>query len=155
MKVRRLTTATLSIALGLFFLSGCAKWVTTDKMISRIEKKAPVGISEKEFKGKVPNAQLVGEEGNKKVYVLAVGEPCFLCGSGKAFLKSYESYATKFTFEDGKLVSTDRIVSSECFDSQIRDQALHLIQFLSVSAPTQISPRPKTKSTYKSLFSVQ
>ncbi len=112
MKVRRLTTAIIPIALGLFFLSGCAKWATTDKMSSRIEKKAPVGISEKEFKGKVSNAQLVGKEGSKKVYMVAVGEPCFLCGSGKAFLKSYESYATKFTFEDGNLVSVDRILGN-------------------------------------------
>ena len=113
MKIRKLITAVIPIALSLLFLSGCAKWATTGKMISRIEKKAPVGISEKEFKGKVPNAQLVGEEGNKKVYMVAVGEPCYICGSGKAFLKSYESYATKFTFEDGNLVSMDRIIGDK------------------------------------------
>jgi hypothetical protein len=61
----------------------------------------------------VPNAQLVGEEGNKKVYMVAVGEPCYVCGSGKAFLKSYESYATKFTFEDGNLVSKDRVLGNK------------------------------------------
>jgi len=70
-------------------------------------------LSEKEFKGKVPNAQLVGEEGNKKVYMVAVGEPCYICGSGKAFLKSYESYSTKFTFEDGNLVSVDRVIGEK------------------------------------------
>ncbi len=112
MNSQTLTTGIILVTFGLYFLSGCAKWATTDKMISRIEKKAPVGISEKEFKGKVPNAQLVGEEGNKKVYVVAVGEPCYICGSGKAFLKSYESYATKFTFEDGNLVSVDRILGN-------------------------------------------
>ncbi len=105
MNIRTLAIGIILVAFGLFFLSGCAKWATTDKMISRIENKASVGISEKEFKGKVPYAQLVGEEGNKKVYMVAVGEPCYICGSGKAFLKSYESYATKFTFEDGNLVS--------------------------------------------------
>ena len=113
MKMRKLSTAIIAIALCIFFVSGCAKWATKDKMISKIEKRAPVGISEKEFKTKVPNAQLVDEEGNKKVYMVAVGEPCFLCGSGKAFLKSYESYATTFTFEDGSLVSVDRVVGKK------------------------------------------
>ena len=113
MKAKRLTKAIIIIALSLFFLAGCTKWATTDKMISRIESKTPVRISEKEFKTKVPNAALVGEEGNKKVYLVAVGEPCYICGSGKAFMKSYESYATKFTFEDGSLVSVDRVLGKK------------------------------------------
>jgi hypothetical protein len=61
----------------------------------------------------VPYAQFVSEEGNKKIYMVGVGEPCFICGSGKAFLKSYESYATKFTFEDGSLVSVDRVLGNK------------------------------------------
>jgi hypothetical protein len=82
-------------------------------MIGKIENRTHMGMSEEEFKKAVPNAELVDEEGNKKLYAVAAGDPCFICGSGSAFHRSYEIYAAKFTFEDGKLVSTDRIVSGE------------------------------------------
>ena len=48
---------------------------------------------------------------NKKLYVVVVGEPCFVCGTEKAFLRSSEIYATKFIFEAGTLVSMERIVN--------------------------------------------
>ena len=99
------------ILFGLF--TGCAKYATSGKMMERIEKKATAGISEKNFIEKVPIARLVREEGGEKVYQVAFGEPCLVCGSGEAFLRSFEPYATRFTFIDGTLVSTERIIDGK------------------------------------------
>ena len=76
-----------------------------------VEKKISIGISEGEFTKKIPNAQLVDEKENKKLYVVVVSETCFFCGSAKGFQRSFETYATKFTFEDGKLISFKRIAN--------------------------------------------
>ena len=93
--------------------AGCAKYATTGKMMERIEKKATVGVSEQEFIEKVPIARLVREDGGEKVYLVAFGEPCFVCGSAEAFLRSFEPYATRFTFISGTLVSTERIIDGK------------------------------------------
>ena len=66
-------------------------------------------MSESEFTKNIPNAQLVDEKENKKLYVVVVSETCFFCGSAKGFQRSFETYATQFTFEDEKLVSLKRI----------------------------------------------
>ena len=109
MTPRRLTAAVTTLLLGAFLLAGCAKYATTGEMISRLEQRAYMGISEQEFKEKIPIARLVDVSHNKKLYVVVVGEPCFTCGTGKAFLRSSEIYATKFVFEAGTLVSMERI----------------------------------------------
>ena len=74
-----------------------------------MEQKISIGMSENEFEENIPNAQLIDEQENKKVYVVVKSETCFFCGSTKAFQRSFETYATQFTFEDGKLVSFKRI----------------------------------------------
>jgi len=66
-------------------------------------------VSEEEFKTNMPNAQLVNESGNEKGYVVVVNEVCFICGSASVFRKSFETHATQFVFEYGKLVSFKRI----------------------------------------------
>ena len=111
MKYRRLAAVMLSLLFGSLVLGGCAKYATTGETISRIEKRAYMGISEQEFKEKIPIARLIDVSHNEKLYVVVVGEPCFVCGTEKAFLRSSEVYATKFVFEDGALVSTERIVN--------------------------------------------
>jgi hypothetical protein len=106
----------VSALLSVFLLgtsAGCAKYATKDTKISGIEKKAPDGIFEEEFKQTVPNATLIEEKGTRKVYTVAVGQRCFWCGTKAAFLRSFEVYATKFTFEDGSLVAKERIVDGE------------------------------------------
>lgn len=100
------------ITLSVFVLSvsiGCARYATSDKKITEMEQKISMGMSETEFKEKIPNAQLVDEKENKKLYVVVVSEPCFFCGSVKAFQRSFETYATQFTFKDGELISFKRI----------------------------------------------
>ena len=111
MTFKTLSVSILSLLFVLSISAGCAKFSTSGKMMDNLEKKTTTGMSEQEFQKSVRNARLVGEEGNKKVYLLAFGEPCFVCGSGEAFLRSFEPYATKFTFIDGTLSSTERIVS--------------------------------------------
>lgn len=111
MYLKKLTIFILSIVFMLTAPAGCSKFATKGRLMERIEKKTYVGISEEDFKKILPYAELVQEEGAQRVYVVAVGDPCFICGSGKAFVKSYEVYATRFTFKDGKLVSKARIVS--------------------------------------------
>ena len=113
MNLRNLGLIILALIFFLGVQTGCAKRASKGKMIGNIESRTHVGMSEEDFKKAVPNAELVDEEGNKKLYAVAAGDPCFICGSGKAFQRSYEIYATKFTFEDGKLVFTDRIVSGK------------------------------------------
>ena len=110
-KHKRLATVMLSLLFGSLALGGCAKYATTGEMISRIEKRAYMGISEQEFKEKIPIARLIDVSHDKKLYVVVVGEPCFVCGTEKAFLRSSEIYATKFIFEDGTLVSSERIAN--------------------------------------------
>ena len=110
----KLKNTIVLITLSIFVLSisfGCARYATSDHKITDIEKKIFIGISENEFKENIPNAQLVDEKENKKVYVFVLSETCFFCGSGKAFQRSFETYATQFTFEDGRLVSFKRIDS--------------------------------------------
>lgn len=111
MYLKRLTIVILLIAFVLTASAGCSKFATKGRMMDRVEKRAPVGMSEEDFKKTLPNAELVKEEGTQRVYAVAAGEPCFICGSARAFADSYEIYATLFTFEDGKLVSKERIVS--------------------------------------------
>jgi hypothetical protein len=109
MKPGKLTAAILSLLLASVAFAGCAKYATTGEMISRIEKRTYMGISEQEFKERIPIARLVDVSYNKKLYVFVVGEPCFVCGTEQAFLRSSEVYATKFIFEDGTLVEKERI----------------------------------------------
>jgi hypothetical protein len=111
--LKTLTLVILQLLLVSFVWTGCAKYATTGKMMEKLENRAHMGISEEEFIKRVPTAQLIGEEGNTKVYLVAVGEPCFGCGSADAFVRSFEIYATKFIFEDGSLVAVDRIVSGK------------------------------------------
>ena len=102
------------ITLIVFLLSvslGCAKYATSDEKIAEIEKKISIGMSESEFTKNIPNAQLVDEKDNKKLYVVVENETCFFCSSRKAFQRSFEIYATQFIFEDGKLVSFKRIAN--------------------------------------------
>ena len=113
MKLRNLSLIIVALVFLLSISVGCAKRATKGKMIGKIESRTYMGMPEEEFKKFVPSAELVDEEGNKKLYAVVAGDPCFICGSGKAFQRSYEIYATTFTFEDGKLVSTDRIVSGK------------------------------------------
>jgi len=113
MNLKNLVIAFLTLAVLVGTSAGCAKYATKGTMMERVEGKAPVGMSEEAFTKSVTTAKLVEEEGNRKVYVVVVGEPCFICGSGKTFLRSYEIYATKFVFENGSLVSKDRIVSGK------------------------------------------
>lgn len=113
MKRRNLTLVILQLVLLSFVSTGCAKYATTGKVIEKIEKRVHMGISEEEFTKRVPTAELVCEERNTKVYLVAVGKPCIVCGSAHAFVRSFEIYATKFTFEDGSLVAVDRIVSGK------------------------------------------
>ncbi len=103
----------LILMLLLSLVGGCARYATSGKVMDRIEKKATIGMSEQEFQKAVPIAQLVDEQGSKKVYMVAFGEPCFVCGSGKAFMKSFEPYATEFTFVDGSLSSMQRIIDGQ------------------------------------------
>jgi len=103
----------LSFLFLLGMLSGCTRFATSGKMMDRIEKKATTGMSEQEFQKAVPIARLLEEQGNKKVYMVAFGEPCFVCGSGEAFLRSFEPYATELTFIDGTLTSTERIIDGQ------------------------------------------
>ena len=49
----------LSLLFGSLVLGGCAKYATTGETISRIEKRAYMGISEQEFKEKIPIARLI------------------------------------------------------------------------------------------------
>lgn len=113
MNMRKLSLVIVTLVFFFGISAGCAKRATKGKMIGKIEGRTHVGMSEEDFKKAVPYAELVDEEGNRKLYAVAAGDPCFICGSGKAFQRSYEIYATKFTFEDGKLISTDRIVSGK------------------------------------------
>ena len=90
---------------------GCARYATSDKKITEMEQKIPIGMSESEFKENIPNAQLIDEHENKKLYVVVVSETCFFCGSAKTFQRSFETYATQFIFKDSKLVSFKRIAN--------------------------------------------
>jgi hypothetical protein len=111
MKLRNtISLITLSVlVLALSF--GCARYATSDEKIVEIEKKISIGVSESEFTKNIPTAQLIDEKENKKVYVALVSETCFFCGSAKGFQRSFETYATQFTFEDGRLVSFKRIAN--------------------------------------------
>lgn len=113
MSVRNLGILTALFLLLLTTSSGCTKYATKGEMIGKIEKQTTVGMPEEEFTKKVPYAKVVEEENGKKVYLVAASDPCFFCGSWNAFARSYEIYATKFTFENGSLISTERIVSGE------------------------------------------
>ena len=111
MKLRNtISLITLSVlVLALSF--GCARYATSDEKIVEIEKKISIGVSESEFTKNIPTAQLIDEKENKKVYVALVSETCFFCVSAKGFQRSFETYATQFTFEDGRLVSFKRIAN--------------------------------------------
>lgn len=108
---RRIMMPMLIFLFFMGMLSGCTRFATSGKMMDRIEKMGKPGITEQAFNKAVPIARLVEQGGSKKVYLVAFGEPCFVCGSGKAFLRSFEPYATLFTFENGKLNSFERIRS--------------------------------------------
>jgi len=113
MTYQKFNITILSLLFLLSFSTGCAKYATKDTLISEIENKVYEGMSEEEFKQSVPKATLAEEKGNQKVYTVAMGQHCFWCGTGKAFLRSYEVYATKFTFENGSLVAKERVVDGE------------------------------------------
>lgn len=113
MNLRKFNIVILQLIIVFFALTGCAKYATKGKMIEKIEHMTPVGMKEGVFTKEVHNAKLVQQEGNKKIYVVVASDPCFFCGSGKTFLRSFEIYADKFTFEDGKLISVDRIVNGK------------------------------------------
>lgn len=107
-------TYPLVIILGLVTLfSACAGGSSGVERINVIESRAPVGISEKEFNEKVPKAELLREDENQKIYIVAVEEPCLICNSFKAFQRSAEIYATSFTFENGRLIAMDRIMNGK------------------------------------------
>jgi hypothetical protein len=108
----RNTISLITLSVLILALSfGCARYATSDEKIVEIEKKMSIGVSESEFTKNIPTAQLIDEKENKKVYVALVSETCFFCGSAKGFQRSFETYATQFTFEDGKLVSFKRIAN--------------------------------------------
>ena len=113
MNFKDMVIAVLVVTFLFGFSTGCARYATKGAMMNRVEGKARTGMSEEAFTKSVPGAALVEDEGNRKVYLVSVGDPCFICGSGRAFLKSYELYATKFTFKDGNLVSKERLVSGK------------------------------------------
>jgi len=111
MKFRN-TVILITLSVFIFAVSfGCARYATSDEKIAEIEKKISIGMSEGEFKENIPDAQLVDEKENKKLYVAVASETCFFCGSTKGFQRSFETYGTQFTFEDGKLVSFKRIAN--------------------------------------------
>ena len=110
MTTKKLSILILQLVFLLGLLTGCSRFATTGKMMDGIEKQATQSITEEEFVIKVRIARLISEEEGKKVYLVAFGEPCFICGSAKAHLRSFEPYATKFTFENGNLLSIKRIV---------------------------------------------
>ena len=91
--------------------TGCARLATSDHKIAALEEKVSIGMTEREFAHQLPSAQLVNEQDNQKIYVARVSETCFICGSAKGFQKSFESYATQFIFENGQLVSFNRILN--------------------------------------------
>jgi|GEM_PF-1614135 len=111
MTFKNLGILTITLVFVLGITTGCAKYATTGKMMDGIEKQATQAMTEEEFIKKVRIARLISEEGGKKVYLVAFGEPCFICGSARAHLRSFEPYATKFTFENGNLLSIERIVN--------------------------------------------
>ena len=89
--------------------SGCALFSGKNDTMAKIEKTAALGISEKEFNTALPEARLVDAGGNKKVYLAVVKEPCLICSDKWAFLRSSELYPIRFTFNNGVLVSMDRV----------------------------------------------
>ena len=93
--------------------NGCARYATSDQKIAVLEQKVSIGMSESEFKESIPKAQLIETKENKTIYVSLVSETCFICGSAKGFQKSFESYATQFAFENGKLVAFYRILNGD------------------------------------------
>ena len=112
-----MTLKTISpvILLGLLvvFSFGCSRFATKGRMASNIENQLELGISETEFAEKMPAAELIEEKERRKVYLLAVEDPCLVCSSWGAFIRSSELYAMKITFDDGRLVSVDRILSGK------------------------------------------
>ena len=113
MSTGKLSLFILMLVFAMGLTTGCARFATTGKTMDRIVKKAPMGISEQDFNKKVRYARLVSEVGDKKVYLYAFGEPCLVCSTGGAFLKSFEPYAMKFTFTDGTLSAIERFVGEK------------------------------------------
>ncbi len=95
------------------WLTGCAKYATSDQAMTAIEDKVSIGMTESAFTSSVPNAQLIQTADKRSVYAVRVSPPCFVCGSVKGFTKSYETYATEFVFERGELVSFNRFLDGE------------------------------------------
>ena len=109
MRVRLTLIVVLTMILAVS--TGCARLSTSDQKIAALEDKVSIGMTESEFTQKLPAAQLVNEQDNRKVYVALVSQTCFICGSARGFQKSFESYATQFTIENGTLVSFNRILN--------------------------------------------
>ena len=109
MRVRLTLIVVLTMVLAVF--TGCARLSTSDQKITALEDKVSIGMAESEFTHQLPSAQLVNEQDNQKIYVARVSKTCFICGSAKGFQKSFESYATQFIFENGQLVSFNRILN--------------------------------------------
>lgn len=89
--------------------TGCARFATSDERIARLEGAVQVGMTLQQFKAQAPDAQLVQHDGNRKVFAVVRSQPCFICGTPKAFGRSFEVHATRFLFEDEALVSFARI----------------------------------------------
>ncbi len=111
MRVRPILMMVLIMVLSVS--TGCGRFATSDQKIVALEDKVSIGMTESEFTQQLPSAQLVNEQGSQKVYVARVSQTCFICGSAKGFQKSFESYATQFEFDNGKLVSFSRILDGE------------------------------------------
>lgn len=103
----------MALTMVLAVSTGCARFATSDDKIAALEDKVSIGMSESEFTHQLPSARLVNEQGNQKVYVARVNEPCFICGSAKGFQKSFEPYATQFIFENSQFVSFSRILNPD------------------------------------------
>lgn len=101
------------VSLVIAWIGGCAKFSTSDKKIAALEEKVSIGMTESQFTLSVPNAELINTTENKSLYAIRVSPPCFICGSTTGFTRSFESYATRFTFENGELVSFSRFLNGE------------------------------------------
>ena len=103
----------LILLIPITWISGCAKYATSDQKIAALEEKVSIGMTESAFTSSVSNAQLIHTAGKRSVYAVRVSPPCFICGSAKSFTGSFESYATQFIFEQGELVSFNRFLDGE------------------------------------------
>ena len=88
MSTKHSTIMVFILVILIAWVSGCAKYATSDKKIAAIEDKVSIGMTESEFTEKIPNAQLINKKGEKSFYAVRVSPPCFICGSKDGFVKS-------------------------------------------------------------------